>query len=79
MTAFTLTFIPLPLIFESLPKTYLEAIQVLELKVAIELEYHTRVTHGIWELVFCPINTRVIFGQWVISLLGSDDDKLSKF
>ena len=54
--------------FESLPQTYHEALQVLEWKVAMDLEYHTLVYYGSWDLAPQPTDANIMTCKWVFSL-----------
>ena len=52
----------------SIPKTYSEALQVPELKAAMDAEYATFLQREMWQLVPCPSDVNVVSCKWVYSL-----------
>ena len=62
---------------ESLPHTYHEALQVLEWKAAMDLEYQAMVQCGTWDLVPCPSDTNIVTCKWVFILKSHPDGTIA--
>ena len=63
---------------ESLPHTYHEALQVLEWKAAIDLEYHALVQHSTWDLVLRPTDAHIVTCKWIFTLKYHPDGTVGR-
>ena len=63
---------------ESLPHTYHEALQVLEWKAAMDLEYHALVHRGTCDLVPRPTDANIVTCKWVFTLKYHLDGTVSR-
>ena len=69
----------LAVLTESIPKLYVEALQVLAWKEAMDLEYAAFIQRETWMLVPWPTDANVVSCKWVYSLKYHPDGSIARY
>ena len=69
----------LAVLTESIPKSYLEALQVLAWKAAMDVEYAAFLLRETWTLVPRPVDANVVSCKWVYSLKYNPDGSIARY
>ena len=64
---------------ESIPKSYIEALQVPAWKAAMDVEYAAFIQRETWTLVPRPIDANVVSCKWVYSLKYNPDGSIARY
>ena len=69
----------LAVLTESIPKSYIEALQVPAWKEAMDVEYAAFIQRETWTLVPRPIDANVVSCKWVYSLKYNPDGSIARY
>ena len=69
----------LAVLTESIPKSYIEALQVPAWKAAMDVEYAAFIQRETWTLVPRPIDANVVSCKWVYSLKYNPDGSIARY
>ena len=69
----------LAVLTESIPKSYIEALQVPAWKAAMDVEYAAFIQRETWTLVSRPIDANVVSCKWVYSLKYNPDGSIARY
>ena len=69
----------LAVLTESIPKSYIEALQVPAWKEAMDVEYAAFIQRDTWTLVPRPIDANVVSCKWVYSLKYNPDGSIARY
>ena len=69
----------LAVLTESIPKLYIEALQVPAWKAAMDVEYAAFIQQETWTLVPRPIDANVVSCKWVYSLKYNPDGSIARY
>ena len=72
-------YFALAVLTESIPKSYIEALQVLAWKEAMDVEYAAFIQQETWTLVPRPIDANVVSCKWVYSLKYNPDGSIARY
>ena len=69
----------LVILTDSIPKSYIEALQVPAWKAAMDVEYAAFIQRETWTLVPRPIDANVVSCKWVYSLKYNPDGSIARY
>ena len=69
----------LAVLTESIPKSYIEALQVPAWKAAMDAEYAAFIQRETWTLVPRPLDANVVSCKWVYSLKYNPDGSIARY